>query len=249
MSKGYLFQPSFLELLETFDKASDRDALNMAIHRFMIKGEEPEFKKVELKRAWIGLYPYLSKSRKISLSMSKETSDNLPSNFKDTSNNLQRNFQDTSKKLPSISKETSDNLLSKEREKEKDIGEKKVKEKSATAAPVARFIKPTLDQVKEYVAEKGYHFDAVAFHAFYESKGWRVGNQPMKSWEAACITWEKREPHPEAKEEVKQKPVPKVTQCPTCGSYELRITLDRVMCKSCGACYDYNHTKEKWEAV
>ena len=38
----------------------------------------------------------------------------------------------------------------------------------------------------------GYKFDAEAFCAFYESKGWRVGNQPMRSWKAACVTWPKR---------------------------------------------------------
>ena len=29
--------------------------------------------------------------------------------------------------------------------------------------------------------------------AFYESKGWMVGRNPMKSWPAACATWQKRE--------------------------------------------------------
>jgi hypothetical protein len=28
--------------------------------------------------------------------------------------------------------------------------------------------------------------------AFYESKGWKVGNQPMKDWKAAVRTWEQR---------------------------------------------------------
>lgn len=38
----------------------------------------------------------------------------------------------------------------------------------------------------------GYKFDAEQFCAFYESKGWKVGNQSMKSWKAACVTWHKR---------------------------------------------------------
>ena len=110
MSKGYVFQPSFLELLETFNRPVDRDALNMAIHRFMFKGEEPVFMNMELKRAWIGLYPYLSKSRKTSLTMTKDSSNNLPRNFEDTSKILQGNSEDTSKKL-----------LSRDKDKEKDI--------------------------------------------------------------------------------------------------------------------------------
>jgi hypothetical protein len=35
--------------------------------------------------------------------------------------------------------------------------------------------------------------DAQQFVDFYASKGWRVGNQPMKDWRAAVRTWERRE--------------------------------------------------------
>lgn len=55
------------------------------------------------------------------------------------------------------------------------------------------FVKPTAEEVKAYVNEKGYHFDPEAFFSFYESNGWKVGKNPMKSWQSACITWEKRE--------------------------------------------------------
>ena len=75
--KGYLFQPSFLDILETFTKASDRDAINMAIHRFMFRGEEPSFNNVDLKRTWIGLLPYLRKSRDMALKKDREGQDNI----------------------------------------------------------------------------------------------------------------------------------------------------------------------------
>ena len=55
------------------------------------------------------------------------------------------------------------------------------------------FVKPTVEEIKAYVSEKGYHFDAEAFFSFYESNGWKVGKNPMKSWKDACTTWEKRE--------------------------------------------------------
>lgn len=57
-----------------------------------------------------------------------------------------------------------------------------------------RFTPPTLQEVRDYCAEKGYTFDPEAFWSFYESKGWKVGRNPMKSWKAACVTWQKREP-------------------------------------------------------
>lgn len=56
-----------------------------------------------------------------------------------------------------------------------------------------RFTPPTLDQVRAHCIEKCYTFDPEAFFAFYESKGWKVGRNPMKSWTAACVTWQKRE--------------------------------------------------------
>ena len=240
----FVFPKSFYDSIKTF-KPVQRDMLYTAIFKYVFDDEATDFTNNDLLRLWVLIKPILTKSKKISATKSEQYSDNVATMSGHSQNNIKTMSQQDKNNV-----ETRLNTRLKEREKEKDKGEeKKDKEKSANAATVSRFIKPTLEQVKQFVAEKGYHFDAVAFHAFYESKGWRVGNQPMKSWEAACITWEKREPHPEVKEEVKQKPVPKVTQCPTCGSYELRITLDRVMCKSCGAVYDYNHTKAKWEAV
>lgn len=56
-----------------------------------------------------------------------------------------------------------------------------------------RFSPPTVLQVQEYCAEKGYSVDAERFVDFYASKGWRVGNTPMKDWQAAVRTWAKKE--------------------------------------------------------
>ena len=56
-----------------------------------------------------------------------------------------------------------------------------------------RFTPPTVEEVREHCRERGYTFDPEAFVAFYESKGWKVGRNPMRSWQAACTTWQKRE--------------------------------------------------------
>ena len=58
--------------------------------------------------------------------------------------------------------------------------------------PEKRFVKPTLQEVAAYVAEKKYAIDPEAFWNFYESKGWKVGRTQMKSWKSACVTWQKR---------------------------------------------------------
>lgn len=66
----------------------------------------------------------------------------------------------------------------------------KEKEKKESAGKPPR---PTLEEIREYVKEKNYTFDSEAFFNFYESNGWKVGKNPMKSWRAACVTWQKRQ--------------------------------------------------------
>ena len=58
------------------------------------------------------------------------------------------------------------------------------------------FVVPSVEEVRAYLAEKGYGFDPESFVAFYASKGWKVGTVPMKDWRAACVTWQKRNPEP-----------------------------------------------------
>ena len=48
----------------------------------------------------------------------------------------------------------------------------------------------SLEEVKDYEAQKGYTFSAEKFWGYYESNGWRVGKNPMKNWHAACVTWQ-----------------------------------------------------------
>ena len=64
--------------------------------------------------------------------------------------------------------------------------------KENQAKPIKRFVPPTVEEVRAYCKERRNNVDAEKFVAFYGSKGWRVGNQPMKDWKQAVITWEKR---------------------------------------------------------
>ena len=55
----------------------------------------------------------------------------------------------------------------------------------------ASFVKPTIIDIKEYCLERKNSVDAETFSDFYESKGWMVGKNKMKSWKACVRTWEK----------------------------------------------------------
>ena len=54
------------------------------------------------------------------------------------------------------------------------------------------FVPPTVQEVKEYCLSVGSKVDAESFVSFYESKGWMIGKNKMKSWKSAIVTWEKR---------------------------------------------------------
>jgi len=58
-----------------------------------------------------------------------------------------------------------------------------------------RFVKPTVEEVNEYLLEKGITaFTAEAFWNYYESVGWMVGpKKKMVSWKACVTTWMEKE--------------------------------------------------------
>ena len=58
---------------------------------------------------------------------------------------------------------------------------------------IERFVKPTLEQVQKYITEKGFEVDAQRFMDYYDSNGWKVGRNPMKSWEKTVNNWARNE--------------------------------------------------------
>ena len=58
-------------------------------------------------------------------------------------------------------------------------------------AKSTRFVPPTLEEVQEYCKERQNNVDPQRFVDFYESKGWMVGKNKMKSWKACVRTWER----------------------------------------------------------
>ena len=70
------------------------------------------------------------------------------------------------------------------------------KEKQAKEKPGSRrasFVKPTVEEVADYCIERHNAVDPEQFVDFYDSKGWKIGKEPMRDWKAAVRTWEKRE--------------------------------------------------------
>jgi len=74
-----------------------------------------------------------------------------------------------------------------ETDTERDRKEKDKKEKK----PRSKFIKPDLVEVSAFAIE--HQLNLSGFYDFYESNGWKVGKNPMKSWTAAANGWHKRQ--------------------------------------------------------
>jgi hypothetical protein len=75
-------------------------------------------------------------------------------------------------------------------EEREEIKESNLKEKDKKK--VVRFAPPSVEEVKAYCDDRNNGIDPESFIDFYSSKGWKVGNQPMKDWQAAIRTWERR---------------------------------------------------------
>jgi hypothetical protein len=59
------------------------------------------------------------------------------------------------------------------------------------ARNASKFVTPTVAEVKLYCLERKNSVDAEKFVDFYQSKGWKVGKEPMRDWKASVRTWEK----------------------------------------------------------
>ena len=95
--------------------------------------------------------------------------------------------------IPTCTNDTNEKEKEKEKEKTKEKEKERVKEKVASgAAPSARFIPPTVEDVAFYCQQRQNGIDPQSFVDFYASKGWMVGKTKMSDWKASVRTWEQR---------------------------------------------------------
>lgn len=52
-------------------------------------------------------------------------------------------------------------------------------------------IPPTLEEIKNYCKQRSNSVDPEKFFNHYEAKGWMIGKNKMKDWQASVHTWEK----------------------------------------------------------
>lgn len=69
----------------------------------------------------------------------------------------------------------------------------RLKTQDNTLTKRVNFSKPTPDEITAYAKTLEFNLNGHSFFDFYESKGWKIGNSPMKSWQAAVRTWKRKQ--------------------------------------------------------
>lgn len=67
----------------------------------------------------------------------------------------------------------------------------------------ARFVKPSIDEIRAYCEARGNGIDAGEFFDHYEANGWVIGKTPMKDWKASVRTWERKRANGQAQKPAK----------------------------------------------
>ena len=95
--------------------------------------------------------------------------------------------QNQTKPQPNVNVNVNDNV-------NVNVKKESIEKKVAVAPAPQRFVKPSIEEVAAYAASLQYkNFNVQRFYAYYESNGWRVGKNPMKSWKGAVVNWHQRE--------------------------------------------------------
>ena len=86
--------------------------------------------------------------------------------------------------VPTLSRQSPDNV------RLNRIEENRIEESRGKNGK--RFVPPSVEEIKKYCHEKNKVVDPEQFWNFYESKGWFVGKNKMKSWHHAIALWHSR---------------------------------------------------------
>jgi hypothetical protein len=68
-----------------------------------------------------------------------------------------------------------------------------LREEKSKRTTTKQFSKPSPLEVSEYAKSIGFNLDGQKFCDYYETNGWKVGRNSMKSWQAAVRTWKNRD--------------------------------------------------------
>ena len=174
---------SFLEIMEPLTDA-EKGRLFEAMLRYAEDGTPPDFEGNE-RFVWPAAKQAIDRtSEKAEI----YRNNRIKSKQNETNENKTEQIGTKQNKV-----EQSETAYSIKKYKDKEKKDKEILKREVQREAAARFSPPTIEEVAEYVKERGSGVNAERFVDFYASKGWKVGSQPMKDWRAAVRTWEKRD--------------------------------------------------------
>lgn len=173
------FYRTFYDLTTLLPEA-ERRKVNTALLDYFFEGIKPKGLSESGMKVFKGCEGRISKSRTNAANVANRYSDSKPTNepTEDATNDA---AEGSTKPLP-------------DRERDREVDKEGAKEKRKAA----RFRAPSPAEVSEYAQQyaatknldlRAIDFDPEYFCDYYESNGWHVGKQPMKSWKATVRRW------------------------------------------------------------
>ena len=176
MRESFVFYRSFFEALLGMDNSNQGDCL-MALANYALNGKEPEVLTPEVRMFFTLVKPQIDANN-------QRFENGCKGGRPKTETKPNENQKETKTK-PNVNDNVNVNVnVNDIKEKSNNINIITKKEK---------FKKPTIEEINAYCRERNNSISGEQFFNFYESKGWRVGNQAMKDWKAAVRTWEAKE--------------------------------------------------------
>lgn len=249
MDKYYFFKSYHTALKDL--KAGIRYAIREAIDEYMFDDKEPVFTDNLSKSIWSLLLPTLHKS-KVRYEAGKQTFSKIQAKVEQNSSKNETNQEQSSSLLPVCS--------SKEKgERKKEINNKPPKSpKGGHEVAFKLFWEEYPRKVGKIAARKA--FDRAIKLATIEdmlmaisrqkvSDQWKKDNGAFIPHPATWLNqgrWEDEKTVVET--ERPRKEITDIKQCPKCGSYDIRRSLDYGVCDYCGIGFQWNYKTEKWES-
>lgn len=202
-SESFVFYRSFLDAIQEMNPNDQLETL-LAICRYAIYGEEPEMHSMLSRAIFTIAKPSLDANKTKRTSGKKGGRPKKKTNgFKnekpmvienekptDTENENHRFSENESTVTETVTETVTDTVT--DTVTETETGTETEAEKKAAKPQRSNFVKPTVDEIREYCRTRNNSVDPESFHDFYASKGWKIGKDPMKDWKAAVRTWERR---------------------------------------------------------
>jgi hypothetical protein len=204
MRDSFIFYSSFSESLNELDDAMQL-TLYKAITGYALSGVEPNLTGVE-KAIFKLIKPQLDANNKRFENGCKggrpkknqeETEEKPNENQKITNDEPNDNVNDNVN-VNVIKENNNLTVITKEsknpKEEQLDIEEYLLeKEKELLPAKQKRFKKPTLEEVEDYIHEKGLSVDAEKFFNYFSEGDWTDSSgKKVKNWKQKLITWDGR---------------------------------------------------------